>query len=479
MGIIVVVGVGYEPNQLTLEAVSLLKSGARILLHTSRCGCAEWLRGEGIAFESLDALYESCEDFDDHARAAAEAVRRAAEAGDVVYGVFDVRDASVGALLGGGERDVRVVAGVPAEGALFARAQDAAQLLAASDWENFHLSSAKCALVRELDSRELAAEVKLKLMEVYPEESEIAVRMGDGGVARTKLYNLDRLRAYDHRTCAFVPAVRALGGLERYGFDRLCEIIETLCGPDGCPWDRAQTHRSLRPYVVEEAYEVAGAIDEGDPDHLCDELGDMLLQVVLHAEIARQHGEFAIGDVTTAISEKMIRRHSHIFGGDRAADSEAVADLWAKNKMAERGQRTVAESMRGIARSLPATMRAAKVLKRLDEACRRREDVAEAADALACAARRAAEGGADAEQNVGEALLEAVALARAAGVDPEVALSAASDRLVGRFEEIEAETLSGGDWGDLSEQARDKYWHLVKLSDQSPARQESSRGERI
>ena len=118
MGEIVVVGVGYEPNQLTLEAVSLLKSGARILLHTSRCGCAEWLRGEGIAFESLDALYESCEDFDDHARAAAEAVRRAAEAGDVVYGVFDVRDASVGALLGGGERDVRVVAGVPAEGAL-------------------------------------------------------------------------------------------------------------------------------------------------------------------------------------------------------------------------------------------------------------------------------------------------------------------------------------------------------------------------
>ena len=101
--------------------------------------------------------------------------------------------------------------------------------------------------MRELDSRELAAEVKLKLMEVYPEESEIAVRMGDGGVARTKLYNLDRLRAYDHRTCAFVPAVRALGGLERYGFDRLCEIIETLCGPDGCPWDRAQTHTLAPP----------------------------------------------------------------------------------------------------------------------------------------------------------------------------------------------------------------------------------------
>ena len=321
MGKIYVVGIGYEAGQLTLEAAARFKSGAKAILHTERCGCAEWLREEGVAFESLDALYESSEDFDGHARAAAEAVRRAAETGDVVYGVFDVRDASVGALLDGGEKDVRVVAGVPAEGALFARASDAAQLLAASDWENFRLTSRKCALVRELDSRELAAEVKLKLMEVYPEESEVLVRMGDGGVARTKLYNLDRLRGYDHRTCAFVPAARALDGLERYGFDRLCEIIEKLCGPDGCPWDRAQTHRSLRPYVVEEAYEVAGAIDEDDPDHLCDELGDMLLQVVLHAEIARRHGEFAIDDVTTAISEKMIRRHSHIFGGDRAADS--------------------------------------------------------------------------------------------------------------------------------------------------------------
>lgn len=462
MGKIYVVGIGYEAGQLTLEAAARFKSGAKVILHTERCGCAEWLREEGVAFESLDALYESSEDFDGHARAAAEAVRRAAETGDVVYGVFDVRDASVGALLDGGEKDVRVVAGVPAEGALFARASDAAQLLAASDWENFRLTSRKCALVRELDSRELAAEVKLKLMEVYPEESEVLVRMGDGGVARTKLYNLDRLRGYDHRTCAFVPAARALDGLERYGFDRLCEIIEKLCGPDGCPWDRAQTHRSLRPYVVEEAYEVAGAIDEDDPDHLCDELGDMLLQVVLHAEIARRHGEFAIDDVTTAISEKMIRRHSHIFGGDRAADSAAVADLWAKNKMAERGQATVADSMRGVARSLPAAMRAAKTLKRLDEACRRSETPEEAARALSDAAGRAAQGG---EEAVGEALLRAVALARASGVDPEIALSAASDRLVERFAKAEAQAAREGGWDGLAQAEREKYWNLVKLSD--------------
>lgn len=460
MGKISVVGVGYEPQQLTLEAVSLFRSGAQVILHTQRCGCAEWLRGEGIAFASLDALYDACEDFDEHARAAADAVREAAQSGDVVYAVFDVRDASVGALLDGGEKDVRVVAGVPAEGALFARAQDGAQLLAASDWENFCLTSAKCALVRELDSRELASEVKLKLMEVYPEEAEIAVRFGDGSIARTKLYNLDRLRGYDHRTCAFVPAEKSLTALERYGFDRLCEVIAVLCGPDGCPWDRAQTHASLRPYVIEEAYEVAGAIDEGDAGHLCDELGDMLLQVVLHAEIARQHGEFAIGDVTTAIAEKMIRRHSHVFGGDRAEDADAVSDLWARNKMAERGQRTVTESMRGVARALPSAMRAGKVLKRLDEACQRRESVAEAAASLARAATRAADGGAE---TVGDALLAAAALARAADVEPETALTAATDRMIERFAAVEAQM--GADWQDLPADLREKYWNSVKLSD--------------
>lgn len=462
MGNIVVVGHGYEAGQLTLEAVSLLKSGARVILHTERCGCAEWLKAEGIAYDTLDALYESCEDFDEHAQAAAEAVGNAAAEGDVVYGVFDVRDRSVAALMDR-VKNVRVVAGPPAEGALLARAQGSVQMLEASDWEKYSLSSSRSALIRELDSRELASEVKLKLMEIYPDETAVYVRMADGTMAHTELFNLDRLKGYDHRTCALVTAEPDLTHLERFDFDRLREVIEVLLGPDGCPWDREQTHRSLRPYIIEEAYEVVGAIDEDDPFHLYDELGDMLLQVLLHAEIAKKYGDFDIGDVITAIGEKMVSRHSHIFGSDEAGGSDEVSDLWTKNKMAERGQTTYTETMKDVTRSLPATLRASKLLKRLEGACRTKDSLEDAvraaksaADAVGCAS--------DAEQAVGDALLKLVAAARAANVDPEIALNAASDRMIGRFEKAEAEVLkSGKSFDSIDEKMLHNYYENVKL----------------
>ena len=471
MGKIVVVGIGYEEKQLTLEAVELFRSGARVLLHTQRCGCADWLRREGVPFETLDALYESCEDFDEHAQRAAEAVCRASENADVVYGVFDVRDRRVAALLRTAKDDVRVVAGPPAEGVLTDYASGQVQLLEASDWENFRLSSANSALVREMDSRELAGEVKLRLMEVYPEESEVYVRL-DGGIARMPLYNLDRLKGYDHRTCVLVPAEADLTKLERYGFDRLCEVISILCGPDGCPWDREQTHRSLRPYIIEEAYEVVGAIDEEDPYHLYDELGDMLLQIVLHAEIARRHGEFGIDDVTTAIGEKMIHRHSHIFGQDSVESAGEVSDLWSRNKMAERGETTCAQSMRGVTKSLPAMLRAAKVLKRLDQSCRQGESAAEAVKALRASAD-ALEGAEDPEKALGETLLRLAATARAMNVDPEISLNAATDRLIERFAKLEDEALARGENYDrLSDATLKKYWDLVKLSNERESWQE-------
>lgn len=462
MGNIIVVGHGYEIGQLTLEAVSLLKSGAKVVLHTGRCGCAEWLKQEKIPYETLDALYETCEDFDEHAQAAAGAVREAALSGNVVYGVFDVRDRSVSALMEM-EKNVRVVAGPPAEGALLAHAQGAVQMLEASDWESYSLSSARSALIRELDSRELASEVKLKLMEIYPDETAVFVLFADGGMARTELYNLDRLRSYDHRTCALVTAEPELTHLERFDFDRFREVIEVLLGPDGCPWDRAQTHKSLRPYIIEEAYEVVGAIDEEDPYHLYDELGDMLLQVLLHAEIARKHGEFDIGDVITAIGEKMVSRHSHIFGSDSAEGADEVSDLWNKNKMAERGQTTYTESMKDVSRSFPSMLRAGKLLKRLDGACRIEESFSDAVSA-AEAGVKAIEAAKDVENAVGEALLKLTAVARAAKIDPEIALNAASDRMISRFEALESEAIRRGEPLDAaSDETRRKYWDLVKL----------------
>ena len=212
--------------------------------------------------------------------------------------------------------------------------------------------------------------------------------------------------------------------------------------------------------MLEEAYEVIDAIDEGDVDHLCDELGDVLMQVAIHAEIARRHGEFDILDVTTAICSKLISRHSHIFGEDKAADPEAVLKLWSRNKMAERGQHSVTESMRDVTRTLPALLRAVKVLKRGADAGL--GDAEAASIAARCAARfDHLPGKEDAEAWLGDVLMDVAGLARLLKIDPEIALNGAVSRFIDRFETVERE--SGGDFARADAQTLRKYWEMVKL----------------
>lgn len=458
---ITVIGVGLEKGQLTLDAAEALASEARVILHTGRIGCAEWLEEKEIPFETLDELYETCEDFDEHAEHAADHILEAAKESDVVYAVYDVRDRSVLKLT---QRNVkmRIIAGPPVEGALLARLDGATRMLEASDWENFRLSAMENALVRELNSRELASEVKLKLMECYPDETRCFLLSGDGSVARVPLYDLDRMKRYDHRSCALIPAQRDLMKLERYSFDELVQIMHILQGPEGCPWDKAQTHESLRPFMLEETYEVIDAINEGDTDHLYDELGDLLMQVVMHAEIAKNHGEFDITDATTAICEKMIDRHSHIFGSDSAADPDSVLDLWTRNKMKERGQQTHIEVLREVSRSIPALMRGCKLMNKASRAGVGQDDMqALAADAVE--ALKAAANASGCEAALGDALMLVCALARAAKVDPEIALNESLDRFVDRFEELEKSLTEKGVSLPDAEGKADQYWDCVKL----------------
>lgn len=477
MAKITVVGVGLEAEQLTFAAARALKSGARVLLHTGRVGCAAWLEAEGVPFETLDFLYEECADFDEHAGRAADCVQEAASAGEVVYAVYDVRDRSVLKL---SRRDAKlsVIAGPPVEGALLARLDGATRMLEASDWENFHLSPMDNALVRELGSRELASEVKLRLMECYPDETRCYVLGGDGSIARAPLYDLDRLKDYDHRSCALIPAQRDLTKLERYGFDELVEIMRILQGPEGCPWDREQTHESLRPFMLEETYEAIDAINEGDTDHLYDELGDILMQVVMHAEIGKKHGEFDIGDSITAICEKMIQRHTHIFGADSARDADSVLDLWTRNKMKERGQKTYAEVLREVSRSLPALMRGCKIADKAMRGGVGTRD-AEALAREAAALARAVPGAADREAALGEALFMLCALARAAGVDAEIALSEAEDRFVDRFQALEEALAARGTRLGAEPERAAEYWDRVKLRENTSIRQELTDAQRI
>ena len=449
-----VVGVGLTTDDLTRAAMELMNGEKQVVLHTGHIGAADWLAEKRVAFTTLDGLYEQTEDFDEHADAASEAVCRLAGQAPVVYGVIDLRDESVVRLLRDAPEAVRLHPGVPVDGALSAFYTGGTYCACASDYEAFQLRADQAALIREIDSATLASEVKLKLMDVYPDESPVTVLCG-GAIRRIALEDLDRIGGYDHRFCALVERCESLDDRQRYGFEDLLRIVAILRDRNGCPWDRAQTHQSFKPLLIEEAYEVADAIDAEDPFALADELGDVLFEVVSHADIARRADEFDITDATTAICRKMIHRHPRLFSPDSAKDVDAGA--WTRLKMEEKQLDSYSALLRQISRSLPATTRAMKVQKRIAEAGVPEADAEACRAALNAAVERLAVAPEDGAA-LGDALFALCALAGKGGIDPELALNATSQRWIERFERAEQTPDGEQPWNALDAEQRRRRW---------------------
>lgn len=257
-------------------------------------------------------------------------------------------------------------------------------------------------------------------------------------------------------------------------FEQLREIVAKLRGPGGCPWDQEQTHASLRGSLLEEAYEVAAAIDANDDANLCEELGDLLLQSVFHSQIASEEQRFTLDDVALGISEKLIRRHPHVFGSESAADSEAVLKRWEELKRAEKKAShhpdTVQSALDGLSPGMPALMHAQKVQKRaakvgfdwseaLPVIAKLREEIGEVESAIT-------EGNAaELELEIGDLLFSAVNLARKLGIDAEVALRRATEKFISRFKALES--LAAARELRLTEMTLDQMdtlWDEVKRS---------------
>ena len=205
---------------------------------------------------------------------------------------------------------------------------------------------------------------------------------------------------------------------DKYNFEDLLDIMCTLRAPGGCPWDGEQTHQSIRRNFIEEVYEACEAIDLSDDRLLCEELGDVLLQVVFHAKIAQDRGAFDINDVCDTVSKKLIYRHPHIFGQMKLETSEQVLEMWEEVKKKEKQQKTVSESIDQIAKTLPALIYAEKVQKK--------------------AAKSGVEIKTDCKSDdIGDRLFEIVAEARKKGVDPEKALMDATNRFIAQFNQAE------------------------------------------
>lgn len=256
-------------------------------------------------------------------------------------------------------------------------------------------------------------------------------------------------------------------------FDALVRLIARLRAPGGCPWDREQTHASLKPMTIEEAYEVLEAIDDGDDAHLAGELGDLLLQVVFHAQIAAEEGRFTIDDVVSRLSDKMVRRHPHVFGEETATTSGEVLRNWEELKQAERREKgqSVASLLDGVSARLPAVLEAYQITTKVGRVGFDWPEPQGALDKLAEEVRELQEAvpGGDRtrnEEEVGDVLFAAVNAARLLGVDPESALKRSNRKFRRRFAHVERRLAEQGRAPATSTLAEmDRLWDEAKAGE--------------
>lgn len=251
------------------------------------------------------------------------------------------------------------------------------------------------------------------------------------------------------------------------GMTRLRYVVHRLRAPGGCPWDQEQTHETLIPHVLEEAYEVVDAIRSGDPELLCEELGDLLLQPVLHAEIAAETGAFDLDKMAHVLSEKLIRRHPHVFGEASAATSDAVLTQWDAIKRTEKGTEKEGH-LHGVGAGLPALMRAQKLQKKAARVgfdwpevapvfAKIREEAEELQQAIATGHTAAM------FDELGDLLFSVVNLARKLGIESEAALAEANEKFVRRFHAVEASLADAGkSLGDATLEEMDAEWDRIK-----------------
>ncbi len=479
MGTITIIGLGPgDPRHLTREAWGVLEAADEVWLRTARHPTVTDLPLH-LTIHSFDHLYEETEDFAQVYQAIVEEVLRLAQRPEgVIYAVPGhplVGEATVQSILMRAEHtglDCRIVEGLsfvgPVLTALRMDGLDGLQLCDAVDLAMRHhppLNPDVPALMGQLYSRPLAAEVKLTLMNQYPDEHSVtlihAAGTSEQTLVRLPLYTLDRREDLAHLTVLYVPPLPGVAS-----FEGLQDTIAHLRAPDGCPWDREQTHESLRSGLLEEAYEVLDAIDAGDIESLQEELGDFLLQVLLQVQIATEEGEFKMGNVIAGIDAKLKHRHPHVWGQRPVSGTEQVLRRWEELKREERG--AACSVLDGVPAALPA-------LQQADLHSRRAARVGfdwTAVDGVVdkiheeMAEVEAASTPEEREAEVGDLLLAVVNLARWLDVDPETALRKTNARFAARFRSVERTVRERGlEMAALSMDELEMVWQEAKAQE--------------
>lgn len=429
-----IIGLGNDPEALSLAAHNEIQRADLVLAKTSLVPAFGYFERYGIPVRTLDGIFEKSRNFETlYQNLGKEVLRLSRECENLCYCVEGS---------GLDDRSAAYILKKSPSARLYPAAEKGAELLASNPAASYAVWSAtdfagagyleidhgRPLLLREIDSAFLASEVKLRLFESFPEETPVLVALC-GKVREIPLFELDRLEKYD-ATVSLLLRPEPFETRKRFGFSDLVNIVRRLRAPGGCPWDREQTHDSIRMNLLEEACEALEAVELKDSDKMREEMGDLLLQPVFHAVMGEESGEFSTADMLSELCYKLVFRHSHIFGEDKAKGGEEALLVWERNKNVEKNQKTVADEIRDIPKTFPALLYAYKVQKKarkvtdLDDADLAEKRLKAALSALSAPCSDAEE----LDRLCGDALFALVNVMRLAKAEPELALRHAADR---------------------------------------------------
>ncbi len=479
---IIIVGLGPgDKDSMSLGAYRVLKESGQLFLRTEKHPTVDFLVEENIKFQALDTYYDEGDSFDQvYSEIAKLIINKAREFGTVTYAVPGhplVAEKTVELLMKEKSEglEIEIIGAVSfIDAVITAVGADPVSGLKIVDGLSLDSQKPdpKCGnIVTQVYDRMVASEVKLALMNTYKDDYEIHVLRGAGipgieRIERIPLYELDRLDWVDYLTSLYLPPAKPE---ETYrSFEDLVNIMEHLRGPEGCPWDREQTRQSLRPYLLEEACEVLEAIDKDDLDLLVEELGDLLLQIVFHGQIAKEDGEFELKDITDGIVNKLIDRHPHVFGDVQVSSESGALKSWEKAKRETKGIDNYTQMLLDIPKTLPELMRSYKVqqkaalsgfdwdkvegpLQKLEE------EIRELSEAVKTSRTAEIEG------EMGDLLFSIVNVCRFLKVQPELALKGTTEKFIKRFAYIEQKALQiGKNLDKMSLKEMDVLWEEAK-----------------
>lgn len=480
-GEIVVVGLGPGGfENIPPYNLRILKETGKVFLRTSRHPGVEKLPDEGIKFQTFDYLYDELTHFEDVYEHIATTLLKEynREAETVAYAVPGnptVAESSVEKLLQKAKDNCINIKIIPAasglEAVYAALKIDPTSGLFITDalkLDKNSLQARMSLLVTQVYNRMVASDLKLTLMDYYDDEHPVTLVRAAGVeneeiIETMPLFEIDRREWVDHLTSLYVPGLTPA----LYPLDPIVNVMDKLRGPDGCPWDKEQTHQSLKRYLIEETYEVIEAIEENNMYKLREELGDLLLQIVFHARLAKENDSFTINDVIAEITEKMIRRHPHVFRELNLKTAGEVKKTWEKIKQEEKKE-SEQQSIIDVPRGLPALLRAEKIQSKVSKVGfdwpdirGPREKVHEELHELQEAQEKGDKD--NTFEEVGDVLFAVVNYARFLKVDPEEALTYTINKFVKRFRYIEKvageKNLS---LENMSLQEMDKLWNEAK-----------------